>query len=135
MKHLSWIVTLPLMLALVVFSLANRGEVGVDLWPFEERFALPLSWLMLGSLFVGVVAGGVAAWLSGAKTRRRARELKYDKAHLEREVIRLKREVERAKGATGATGAEVHGAARALPPSAANGAGRARPLAPAAASR
>jgi len=132
MKHLSWIVTLPLMLALVVFSLANRGEVGVDLWPFEERFALPLSWLMLGSLFVGVVAGGVAAWLSGAKTRRRARELKYDKAHLEREVIRLKREVERAKGATGA---ESHSAAPALPPSAANGAGRARPLAPAAASR
>jgi uncharacterized integral membrane protein len=130
MKHLSWIVTLPLMLALVIFSLANRGEVSVDLWPFEESFALPLSWLMLGSLFVGVFAGGVAAWLSGAKTRRRARELKYDKAHLEREVIRLKREVERAKGAD-----EARTAAPALPPAANNGTGRARPLSTAAPGR
>jgi uncharacterized integral membrane protein len=129
MKHLSWIVTLPLMLALVIFSLANRGEVGVDLWPFEERFALPLSWLMLGSLFVGVLAGGVAAWLSGAKNRRRARELKFDKSHLEREVIRLKREVERAKGA------EAETTAPALPPSANNGSGRARPLSTAATGR
>jgi uncharacterized integral membrane protein len=118
MKRISWIVTLPLMLALVIFSLANRGEVGLDLWPFKESVILPLSWLLLGALFVGLLIGGVVVWLSGARKRRRARELRFDKAHLEREVIRLKREVERAKGAA------VPASPPVLPPAAKNGSGR-----------
>lgn len=127
MKRISWIVTLPLMLALVIFSLANRGEVSLDLWPFKESLTMPLSWLMLGALFVGLLIGGAVMWLSGAKSRRRARELRFDKAHLEREVIRLKREVERAKSA------ESPPAPPALPLSAKNGSGRARSLPTAAA--
>lgn len=118
MKRISWIVTLPLMLALVIFSLANRGEVGLDLWPFKESVILPLSWLLLGALFVGLLIGGVVVWLSGARKRRRARELRFDKAHLEREVIRLKREVERAKGAAAPASPPV------LPPAVKNGSGR-----------
>lgn len=132
MRHISWIVTLPLMLALVVFSLANRGEVSLDLWPFNESIALPLSWLLLLALFIGLLVGGTVAWLSGAKSRRRARELRFDKAHLEREVIRLRREVERAKGAPVPSG---RSSLQALPPSASNGSGRGRSLAAAGAAR
>ena len=97
MKHLSWIVTFPLMLVLVVFSLANREPVPVDFWPFDWGYFVPLSWLMLGALFVGFLTGALIMWLSGAKARHRARDLRFDKAHLEREVIRLKREVDRVK--------------------------------------
>ena len=111
------------MLALVIFSLANRGHVSLDLWPFKESVTLPLSWLLLGALFAGLLIGGTIAWLSGAKVRRRARELRFDKTHLEREVIRLKREVERAKGATPAASS-----GQALPPAARNGSGRGRAL-------
>lgn len=132
-KHISWIVTLPLMLALVIFSLANRGDVSLDLWPFKESITLPLSWLLLVALFVGLVIGGVIAWLSGARNRRRARELRFDKTYLEREVIRLKREVERATGATAPS--SPHAAQHALPPSANNGSGRARSLPAATAGR
>ena len=126
MRRLSWIVTLPLMLALVVFSLANRGEVSLDLWPFNESITLPLAWLLLAALFIGLLIGGGVAWLSGARHRQRARELRFDKTHLERETIRLKREVERLKAAT-SQGASP-GAQQALPPSASNGSGRARSL-------
>ena len=122
-KHISWIVTLPLMLALVIFSLANRGDVSLDLWPFKESITLPLSWLLLAALFAGLLIGGVIVWLSGARHRRRARDLKFDKAYLEREVIRLKREVERAKDAASSSSSP-----HALPPSANNGSGRARSL-------
>lgn len=122
MRRLSWIVTLPLMLVLVVFSLANRGEVSLDLWPFNESVTLPLAWLLLAALFIGLLIGGGVAWLSGAKHRRRARELRFDKTHLERETIRLKREVERLKAAAS------HGATQALPPAANNGSGRTRSL-------
>ncbi len=123
MKHISWIVTLPLMLALVIFSLANRGHVSLDLWPFKEPTpTMPLSWLLLATLFLGLLIGGAVVWLSGAGNRRRARELRFDKTYLEREVIRLKREVERAKGAAAVS------SSHALPPSASNGSGRARSL-------
>ncbi len=138
MRHISWIVTLPLMLALVVFSLANRGEVSLDLWPFNESVTWPLSWLLLIALFVGLLAGGTVAWLSGAKSRRRARELRFDKAHLEREVIRLRREAERAKSASVPSvpsGPSGPSALQALPPSAGNGSGRGRPLTAASAGR
>ena len=123
MRRISWIVTLPLMLALVVFSLANRGEVSLDLWPFNASTPpMPLFVPLLGALFIGLLIGGTAAWLSAAKVRRRARELSFDKSHLEREVIRLKRDVERAKAAA------TPDASQALPPAASNGSGRARSL-------
>jgi len=128
-RRISWIVTLPLLLALVIFSLANRGEVSLDLWPFKESITLPLSWLLLGALFVGLLVGGGVAWLSGARHRRRARELRFDKTHLEREVMRLKREVERTKETAAPT------VPHALPPSANNGSGRARSLPAASAGR
>jgi uncharacterized integral membrane protein len=129
-KHISWIVTLPLMLVVVIFSLANRGDVSLDLWPFKESITLPLFLPLLGAMFVGLLIGGAVAWLSGARNRRRARELRFDKSHLEREVIRLKREVERAKGAA-APPSSLH----ALPPSASNGSGRGRSLPAATAGR
>lgn len=138
MRHISWIVTLPLMLALVVFSLANRGDVTLDLWPFNLPVTLPLFLPLLGAAFVGLLAGGTVAWLSGAKSRRRARELRFDKTHLEREVIRLRREVERAKSASVSTGpSRPSGRAslQALPPSASNGSGRGRSLPAATAGR
>jgi uncharacterized integral membrane protein len=132
MKRLSWIVTLPLMLVVVVFSLANRGPVSLDLWPFKESITLPLFVPLLVAVFIGLVIGGVVAWFSGGKKRRRARDLRFDKAHLEREVIRLNREVERAKSAGSA---EPPPASPALPPSAGNGSGHARSLSSASGGR
>lgn len=97
MKRLSWIVTLPLLVIVIVFSVANRHLVTIDLWPFALTQPIPLSWLVLGAAFVGFVIGALVMWLSGAGTRRRARMLDFDKTHLQREVLRLRREVERAK--------------------------------------
>ncbi len=119
------------MLALVIFSLANRGDVSLDLWPFNKESIppMPLFLPLLGALFIGLLIGGSVAWLSGARIRRRARELRFDKAHLEREVIRLKRDVERAKDTAPAS------SLAALPPSASNGSGRGRSLPAATAGR
>ena len=63
MKHISWIVTLPLMLALVIFSLANRARRERSIfWPFKLRAStLPLFLPLLGALFVGLLIGGSAA--------------------------------------------------------------------------
>ena len=113
MKRISWIVTIPLMVVVLVFSIANRQAVDLDLWPLALSFSLPVFVLMLGTLFVGFLAGGTVAWLSGGKHRARGRESRFRSNHLEREVIRLKREVERAKesGAPAAAPGVAPGAA------------------------
>ena len=51
MKRLSWIVTLPITLVVVVFAVSNRDEVAINLWPtgldltvpFFKDIAIPLS--------------------------------------------------------------------------------------------
>ncbi len=97
MKRLSWIVTLPLLLVVVVFSVANLHRVAVKLWPLGWYAEVPLSWLLLGTLFVGFLAGALVAWLSAHKSRQRAREQRSKSSHLEREVIHLQREAARVR--------------------------------------
>lgn len=72
------LVALPLAVLIIAFSVANREPVNVSLDPFGSgdaalAFSIPLFLLVLGSLLVGVLVGGSAAWLSQGKWRRRAR--------------------------------------------------------------
>ncbi len=101
-KRLSWILTLPLIIVTVVFAAANFDFVSLDLWPFAFSLSVPLSVLILGSLFLGVLIGGLAVWLSAGRTRRCARQARRRADELEREVARLRGERERAAGAPGA---------------------------------
>jgi uncharacterized integral membrane protein len=87
-KHVSWILTLPLTVAVIVFAVANRHFVPLDLWPFEIAMELPVFVLVLGSVFVGFVIGALAMWLSAGKQRRRARAVRSQLGKLEREARR-----------------------------------------------
>lgn len=98
MKHVSWIVTVPLMAVLVVFAVVNRQSVTLDLWPLDMSLRLPLFILILGSLFVGLLVGGSAVWLSAGATRRRARAAEHRAAEHEREIARLRRAAAPAAG-------------------------------------
>ncbi len=100
MKRFSWILTLPLIMVAVVFSIANRELITLDLWPFDLSLQPPLFVVLLASLFLGLLIGGLAAWLSAGRTRRRGRQARRRVAELEREVARLVRERDRAARAT-----------------------------------
>ncbi len=73
MKHLSWIILFPLAVLLIVFSVTNRDAIAIDLWPFPLMIDVPLFAVVFAALLVGVLWGGVSAWLNGGKTRRTAR--------------------------------------------------------------
>ncbi len=88
MKHFSWILTLPLTVVVIVFAVANREFVPLDLWPFEIALQLPVFSLVLGSMLIGFLIGALAMWLSGGKQRRLARAARGRLAKLEREVQR-----------------------------------------------
>ena len=78
-------------LAIVVLAVANRHWVTVSFDPFSTTdpvlsFSIPLFVLFFITLAVGVVIGGVAAWLRQGRWRRLAREEHVEADRLRREV-------------------------------------------------
>jgi len=118
MKRLSWILTLPLMVVAVVFAIANREVVVLDLWPLAMTIQAPLFVVVLGAAVVGLFAGAVVAWFSGGSTRRRAREARRRAAELEREVAYLRgaAEKERLADAPRSSAVTIAGSPAAPPP-------------------
>lgn len=104
MRHVSWVVTVPVGVAAIVFAVANRSTTLVNFWPLPWVAELPLFLVVLGCLVLGFVAGGVAAWLSGGRRRRRAREAEERVRLLASEVAELKARAAKQVG-PGAAGA------------------------------
>src|SRR5579859_1794307 len=75
MRRLSFIVSLPLFIILVVFAVDNRGDVALSFWPLPWGATLPVFVALFLALLIGFLAGAVAAWLSAGRTRRRLRDL------------------------------------------------------------
>ena len=82
-KVVFWIVVAPLAAAVIVFSVNNREDVVLDLWPLDLMTApwplnlmtepLPVFSVMLAGIVAGFLAGGLVAWISAGKSRKRAR--------------------------------------------------------------
>lgn len=104
MRHLSWIVTLPLAILVVVFAVSNREAVALDLWPLDIVVAAPVFLLVLGGAFIGFLAGGCVVWLAAAGRRSATRRR-------DRRIDTLEREVGNLQGATEGTTAP-HGGPR-----------------------
>ena len=98
MKYISWLLTIPVAIVAVVFSVANRERVAINLWPFGAEFAVPLFILVLGSGLVGLVLGGFITWMSAGRVRRRARKAEHRASDAEREVHDLHRKLEGGPG-------------------------------------
>jgi len=90
MRWLSWILFLPLGVAVIIFSVSNRTVTKVDLWPFGFIVELPVFAIVLASLLLGFVLGGIAAWMSGTKNRRKARAAKHEAASAKRDLAALR---------------------------------------------
>jgi uncharacterized integral membrane protein len=78
-KFFAIVVLVPLAVVLVMFAVANRAPVTVSFDPFNSAapaFALtmPLFVLIFFLVGLGVLAGGIAAWLRQHKWRVRARQ-------------------------------------------------------------
>jgi uncharacterized integral membrane protein len=74
-KQVSYIVGLALMVVLVVFAIDNGAPMTISLWPLPWQATLPGFIALFAALVVGFLVGAVAAWLSGGKSRKRARDL------------------------------------------------------------
>jgi len=87
----------PLAIIIIAFAVANRQQVTVSLDPFSSSapaaaLTLPLFGLVIVLLIIGVLIGGMAAWLRQRRWRRAARRL-------EREVKELNAQLDALQGA------------------------------------
>jgi hypothetical protein len=95
-KIVTVLILIPLAVVVIALAVANRQPVLVSFDPFDQLHpamarALPLYQLMLLLLVVGVVVGGVAAWVRQGKWRRAARLADAQARELRAEVDRLRR--------------------------------------------
>ena len=90
------LILVPLAVVIIALAVANRQPVTVSLDPFNAEHpaasvTLPLFGLIIVLLIVGVLIGGMAAWLRQARWRRTARRLKRDVGTLRTEIEEFKR--------------------------------------------
>lgn len=94
-SFLKLLVLVPLALAAVAFAVANRQGVTVSFDPFATdipAFALsgPLFVVIILTVVVGVVLGGVATWFGQGRHRRGMRALRRENESLRAEAARLR---------------------------------------------
>ena len=86
-RFLKLLIIAPIAILFLIFAFANRQFVTVSFDPFasidNSAFSLeaPLFILLILSMMLGVLMGGVAVWLSQGRHRRAARE---SRAHAEK---------------------------------------------------
>jgi uncharacterized integral membrane protein len=93
------IVLLPVALIIILFAVANRQITTISLDPFNSEapaFALsaPLFLVILLMVMLGVLIGGVAAWLSQAPARAAARSSRADAERLRRDLQETRLELD-----------------------------------------
>jgi uncharacterized integral membrane protein len=98
-RFLGWLIGLPLAAILVLLAVANRTPVVLSLDPFSPEapaytVSLPLFIVILLAVIVGVLAGGIAAWIRQGRYRREARNRRSEVQRLEAEAERLRRAAE-----------------------------------------
>jgi uncharacterized integral membrane protein len=102
---------IPLAVLIIGFAVANRQAVTVSFDPFDASHpaystTLPLFVIIFLLVIVGVLIGGVAAWLRQGKWRSAARRAEAQNRQLTAEVADLRRRLELAEhpGQTGRAG-------------------------------
>ncbi len=90
-KIVTTIIVVPLAAVIVAFAVANRQAVTVSFDPFSATApayaaTLPLFAVIFAVLILGVLIGGIAAWLGQGKWRRSARQLDAELRALRQET-------------------------------------------------
>lgn len=95
-KIVTAVIVVPLAIIIIAFAVTNRQTVTVSFDPFSVAdpaysARLPLFVLVFLLVLLGVIIGGVAAWMRQAKWRRTARRLDADVRALHSEIEALRR--------------------------------------------
>ncbi|HXZ21738.1 MAG TPA: LapA family protein [Pseudolabrys sp.] len=95
-RVVSTLIIVPLAVAIIAFAVANRQSVTLSFDPFSSTntayaATLPLFAVIFMALILGVLIGGIAAWIGQTKWRRAARKLDADVRALHQELAAIRR--------------------------------------------
>ena len=77
----------------VLFTISNRDTVIIDLWPLPVTLPTPIYAIALAAGIIGFVSGGIVAWFSAGRVRRRARTASRKANTLEKDLSTLKEKI------------------------------------------
>jgi putative membrane protein len=72
-RILSWIVTAPIVVVVILFAVSNLDQVTLRLRPFPFEMTMPIWAFTLVELFVGFILGAIVTWIGDRRRRRDAR--------------------------------------------------------------
>jgi uncharacterized integral membrane protein len=100
-RVVAWLIMVVVGVAVMLFALANSHKTKLSLQPIfqYETPDLPVYLFVIGAIFVGFVAGGTVAWISGTKARRRARAMGRHIDRLEKEGAEMQQKIDRLQDA------------------------------------
>ncbi|MGA0596402.1 lipopolysaccharide assembly protein LapA domain-containing protein [Enterovirga sp. CN4-39] len=104
------LILLPIAILVVLLAVANRAPVVLSFDPFakgqpELSITLPLFALILASVAIGVVLGGVGSWLASGRQRRERRVSAREINRLKAEADRLRATIVQSRPALPSSGA------------------------------
>jgi len=95
-RIVSTLIIFPLAVIVIAFAVANRQSVTLSFDPLSSTSpayaaTLPLFVVIFMMLIIGVLIGGIAAWIGQTKWRRTARKLDADVRVLHQELAAIRR--------------------------------------------
>lgn len=78
----------------ILFSITNRQSVALDLWPLPLFVDVPIYAVVIATAVIGFIAGGIVAWFSGGRARRRARVESRRAHNLEKDLSTLNERID-----------------------------------------
>jgi uncharacterized integral membrane protein len=95
-RIVTMLIVVPLAVVIIAFAVANRQSVTVSFDPFSATSpayatTLPLFVLIFVLLILGVLVGGIAAWIGQTRWRRTARKLDGEVRVLHQELDAIRR--------------------------------------------
>lgn len=91
------LIAVPAAIALIALFVSNRRDVQMVLDPFQPdnpalAFSAPFYLFLFGSLFLGVLLGGISVWFGQSHWRQTARRRSQEARRWQAEADRLQRE-------------------------------------------
>lgn len=96
MRFLTWLISLPIPIVVLIFALQNREQVELSFWPFDVQIAMPLSFLAVGLVAVGFVVGVLLLQFTVFKLWRKNRKAEKTIKKLQAELTKQKAETVKA---------------------------------------
>lgn len=91
-KLVTWLIAIPLAVAVAFFAIANRQSVTVDLWPLPYAMTLPLFIIIIATVIFGFLIGVLVHWIIAGRLRLRAIRAERRAEIAERELAHMKAE-------------------------------------------